>query len=1045
MKSGFLFIIKRNGTIDSFEINRVVAAITAAVIASSEDVSSEKIESIADEVLLTYKNLNKTADVETMQDIIVNTLIKNGYFAVAKCYLNYSLQRKEKRNKKYDLEIKIDFGNDVIRPFRLTWIFAKTYDLIKEHYGIPLDKHIEHIEKVTDMVVSAVYNENDNVVAVDKITEVLKAALLINKFNKIWDALSNNKSLIWDLDIVPSKASMKLIESDARIFQTLEFSTNNSNSILKIKYFDFVKSFDSLAKKCNSNVEYIKDRVMSLYVPKMHILVFYSNLISFLKSYIENNPEISFEISRMLLDCIYSVVSEKGIMNKKIPHGTFEKCIKNGVEQGIYDKRLLDFDIKKLEQVIKNNLDEKFKYISLQILLDRYLMKNLLGDIIETPQFMFMRVAMGVSLFEENKDEHAIKVYDLLSNHLYICASPVFFNAGTNTPQLSSCYLSTVADSLSGIFQSYSDNAQKSKWSGGIGTDWTNVRARGSTIKGTRGKSNGIIPFLKVYNDICIAVNQGGKRLGTGAAYLEIWHKDIEQFIDLRKNTGEERLRAHDLSLAVWIPDLFMKRAENNEEWTLFCPSEAVGLHETFGDEFESLYAKYEEMASNGIITCCKINALQLYRRILSSLFETGYPWLTFKDAANIRYMQKHAGVIKSSNLCTEIFEHTVANDVDQDPSVPEIAVCNLGSVNLCEHILGNDFDWKKLEYTVHSAIRLMDNIIDINFYPVKATETSNKRHRFLGLGQCGWHDCLIKMGIPFDSDEMIELSDKVTEFITYHAILASHELSKEKGSYPTFNGSEWSKGKVPIDLYRELAEQRKEYFEANYNQSMDWDCLRNKVKKGMRNALTCSIAPTVTVSAILGVSDSISPMYGTIYSKSNLSGSFIYISDAVYNVLKQNNLWSDTLVEDLKYYDGAISKIPYINEDIKKLLLSAFEIPVERVILAGARRQKWLDQGQSLNTFFPHKDGKKIQAAFSLAWRLGLKSMYYLKSKSATTIEKGTVDINAKGIRPEWSKLTSVASNFSLKRSNLLQDQNDVCIVNNTLCVLEEGCTSCQ
>ncbi len=789
------------------------------------------------------------------------------------------------------------------------------------------------------------------------------------------------------------------------------------------------------------NIEYdliqdIIDKAFASYKENMPILDFYNNIVSLLKKYIETDYSFSYKLSGIILNGIYKCATDGRCGAYLQPQQLdFNFYITRGILAKRLDPSLRKYDIDLLAKHIDHNRDCKFKYLGIQTLLDRYLLRDE-DKLIETPQFLFMRVAMGISANEKDPNKAAIDAYNLLSTHRFMSSTPTLFNAGTLKPQLSSCYLSTIKDSLESIFTNIAEGAYKTKWAGGLGVDWTEIRAMSSRIKGTGGLSKGIIPFIKVLNSTCVAVNQGGKRLGTCAAYLEIWHKDVESFINLRKNTGEERLRAHDLSLAIWTPDLFMKRVQEGKSWTLFCPSHVKGLHSLYGKEFEDAYVKYEEMAERKEIPSQKIEALTLYRKILSSLFETGYPWLTFKDPANIRYTQKHEGVVKSSNLCTEIFEHTKAVDSD-DPegSEAEIAVCNLGSVNLYEHLNSdNKIDYDTLKDTIRRAARMLDNVIDMNFYPVKAAKTSNMKHRFIGMGIFGWHDIMIAMKIRLDSEEAIQLADEVTEFISYHAIEASADLAQEKGSYPTFEGSEWSKGKVPFDTYKDLADARGKYMISDFSHKLDWDPIRAKVKKGMRNALTMAIAPTATIASIVGVTDSISPMFGVMYAKANLSGSFIHMADSAYRLLKELGLIGKKLTDDLKYYEGSVQNLDYIPTEVKDLLRCAFEIEPTYIIQAAARRQKWLDQGQSLNIFFPHKNGKLIQEAYTEGWLRGLKSFYYLRSRSASTIEKTTVDINAKGMRASWSKSNTASDNISVDRKEF-----------KVQCNLQDGCESCQ
>ena len=608
---------------------------------------------------------------------------------------------------------------------------------------------------------------------------------------------------------------------------------------------------------------------------------------------------------------------------------------------------------------------------------------------------------MGLALREEQREERAIEFYNLLSSFDYMSSTPTLFNSGTKHSQLSSCYLTTVPDDLHGIYGAIQDNAMLSKWAGGLGNDWTPVRGLGSQIKGTNGKSQGVVPFLKVVNDTAVAVNQGGKRKGAVCSYLETWHMDIEEFVELRKNTGDDRRRTHDMNTANWVPDLFLKRVSEDKKWTLFTPSDTPDLHDLYGRDFEKRYEEYEAQTKTGEIEFFKeVEAKELWKKMLSMVFETGHPWITFKDVCNLRSPQQHIGVVHSSNLCTEITLNT---------SQEEIAVCNLGSVNLTHHIKDNAMDEVKLEKTINTAIRMLDNVIDINFYAVEAAETSNMRHRPIGLGIMGFHDALYMLNTPYASQEAVDFADTSMEMVSYYAIKASSDLAKERGKYQSYEGSLWSQGILPLDSIKLLKESRgDDYLDIDESSTMDWGTLREKVKKqGMRNSNVMAIAPTATIANITGVSQSIEPTYQNLYVKSNLSGEFTVTNIPMVEKLKELGLWDSVMINDLKYYDGAVKGISRIPEEIKELFATAFDIEPRWLIDAASRRQKWIDQSQSLNLYIDEPNGKKLDIMYRMAWLRGLKTTYYLRSRSATTTEKSTIatgELNAvsASVQPE-------------------------------------------
>jgi ribonucleoside-diphosphate reductase alpha chain len=660
----------------------------------------------------------------------------------------------------------------------------------------------------------------------------------------------------------------------------------------------------------------------------------------------------------------------------------FGRYLRCGVERELLDPRLLEFDHARLRQALLAERDLQFNYLGLQTLYDRYLLHH--DDVrFELPQAFFMRVAMGLALNEDDRNGRAIEFYRLLSSFDFMSSTPTLFNAGTLRPQLSSCYLTTVPDDLAGIYSAIRDNALLSKFAGGLGNDWTRVRALGARIKGTNGKSQGVVPFLKVANDTAVAVNQGGKRKGAVCAYLETWHLDIEEFLELRKNTGDDRRRTHDMNTAHWIPDLFMQRVAADAEWTLFSPSDVPDLHDLYGTAFAERYRHYEAMAERGQIRLFKrVSAVSLWRRMLTMLFETGHPWLTFKDPCNLRSPQQHVGVVHSSNLCTEITLNT---------SDEEIAVCNLGSVNLAAHLDGDRLDLAKLERTVRTAMRMLDNVIDINYYSVPQAERANLRHRPVGLGLMGFQDVLHRLRIPYASPEAVEFADRSMEAISYYAIQASAELAAERGSYPSFDGSLWSQGVLPLDSIARLREARAAgELEVDLSSTLDWDALRERARRGMRNSNCLAIAPTATIANIVGVSASIEPTYQNLYVKSNLSGEFTVVNPYLVADLKARGLWDAVMVNDLKYFDGSLARIDRVPADLKRLYATAFEIDPRWLVEAAARRQKWLDQAQSLNLYMAAPSGRKLDELYRLAWVRGLKTTYYLRTLGATHMEKG-------------------------------------------------------
>ena len=782
--------------------------------------------------------------------------------------------------------------------------------------------------------------------------------------------------------------------------------------------------------KCQAN-DLFNETMRNLY-DGVHTEEIDKALVMSAKARIETEPAYTYVAARLLLNQIYEEVLPKFDSPVELPQlhrDHFADYLRQGVDADRLSPDLLKYDLAKLADAFVLERDQQFAYMGIQTIYDRYLI-HIGGTRIETPQYFYMRVSMGLAMNEANREERAIEFYHALSSFRFMSSTPTLFNAGTLHPQLSSCYLSTVDDDLESIFKLVADDARLSKWAGGLGNDWTNIRATGSHIKGTNGESQGVIPFLKVANDTAVAVNQGGKRKGAMCAYLETWHLDIEDFMDLRKNTGDERRRTPDMNTANWIPDLFMKRVKAGGEWTLFSPNDVADLHDLYGAAFEKRYAEYEAMAKDGEIKHTKtVQAEDLWRKMLMSLFETGHPWITFKDPSNVRSPQDHMGVVHSSNLCTEILLNT---------SAEETAVCNLGSVNLTAHIKDGELDEELIASTVRTAIRMLDNVIDINYYPTPEARTANMRHRPVGMGVMAFQDALYKLRIPYSSEAAVAFADRSMEMISYYAILTSSELAAERGTYESYEGSKWSRGLLPIDTIELLEQERGGSLTVDRSAQMDWTPVRESIAQhGVRNSNTMAIAPTATIANIIGVSQSIEPTYKNMYAKANLSGEFTVVNNYLVEQLKERNLWDAQMVQDLKYYDGSVLKIDRIPDDMKDIFRTSFEIDSKWLIACAARRQKWIDMGQSLNLYFDlrqvpegGKTGRILSDMYFFAWEAGLKTTYYLRTLGATNIEKSTVDINRYGVQPEWMKNKSASSDV---------------VTAPTCSILDPECEACQ
>ncbi|MEV5297862.1 ribonucleoside-diphosphate reductase subunit alpha [Amycolatopsis methanolica] len=714
-------------------------------------------------------------------------------------------------------------------------------------------------------------------------------------------------------------------------------------------------------------------------------------LIMAARTLVEREPNYSAVTARLLLDKLrgealsHLAGEPRQASQAELDYPAyFRGYLRHAIELELVDPELARFDLDKVTAAIRPERDLDFGFLGLQTLYDRYFLHEQ-GTRFELPQAFFLRVAMGLALREDDREARAVEFYDLLSSFDFMASTPTLFNSGTTRAQLSSCFLTTVEDSLDAIFQSYKNNALLAKYSGGLGNDWTPVRGLGAHIKGTNGTSQGVVPFLKIANDTAVAVNQGGKRKGAACAYLETWHIDVEEFLDLRKNTGDDRRRTHDMNTANWVPDEFLRRVEADAQWTLFSPDETPDLHDLYGNAFAQRYREYEAAADRGEIRVFRrVRAVELWRRMLTMLFETGHPWITFKDPCNLRSPQQHAGVVHSSNLCTEITLNTSAD---------EVAVCNLGSVNLARHVTADGLDTAKLERTVRTAVRMLDNVVDINFYTIPEARRSNLRHRPVGLGLMGYQDALFTLGLPVDGPEAVEFADRSMEHLSYHAIAASAQLAQERGAYETFEGSLWSQGVLPLDSLRLLAEARQgDALDVDSSSTLDWDALREVVRGGMRNSNVMAIAPTATISNICGVGQSIEPLFQNLYVKSNMSGDFTVVNPHLVAALKERGLWDEAMVADLKYFDGSLAQIDRVPADLKRLYATAFEIDSRWLVDAASRRQKWIDQAQSINLYIAAPSGRKLDELYRYAWRKGLKTTYYLRAKAATSVEKSTL-----------------------------------------------------
>jgi len=886
--------------------------------------------------------------------------------------------------------------NGKVTPFdhsKIMVAIAKAFLAVEGGTAAASTRVHENVELLTTQVVDALMRRvmENSTIHIEDIQDQVELALMREGHHKVARAYVLYRAA----RASEREAQQKQSPSDAKTIH-LE-RQNGSRQPLNQKHLQALVE-ESTQGLDNVDKEVLMDAIQRNIFDGMKEKDYRLALVMSARGMIENEPNYSQVAARILLDnarhealsFVEGISTEATQLDMAIRYAEyFPTYIHKAAELDLLDEELGRYDLELLARAIKPENDHEFTYLGLQTLYDRYFIHH--EDIrFELPQAFFMRVAMGLAINEVDRESRAIEFYELLSSFDFMSSTPTLFNSGTLRPQMSSCYLTTVPDSLDGIYDAMKDNALLSKYAGGLGNDWTSVRGLGSYIKGTNGASQGVIPFLKVANDTAVAVNQGGKRKGAVCAYLETWHIDIEDFIELRKNTGDERRRTHDMNSANWIPDLFMKRVTEEANWTLFSPEEVPDLHGLISKAFEKAYDAYEAKAARGEMRNYKIvSALELWRKMLGMLFETGHPWITFKDPCNIRYTNQHMGVVHSSNLCTEITLHTNAT---------EIAVCNLGSINLAQHVNadGSALDDEKLKRTIHTAMRMLDNVIDYNYYSVPQARKSNLRHRPVGMGIMGFTDALHQLNLAYASEEAVAFADRSMEVVSYYAIEASSNLATERGRYTSFEGSLWSQGVLPIDSLQLLKEDRGEqYLQVDESTSMDWAKLRQMVREqGMRNSNVLAIAPTATIANICGVSQGIEPNYQNLYVKSNLSGEFVVMNDYLADDLKALGLWDEVMVNDLKYYDGSVQAIERVPEHIKVKYTTAFEIDSRWLIEAAARRQKWIDQAQSLNLYMAEPSGKKLDNLYKLAWVRGLKTTYYLRSMGASHVEKSTESI---------------------------------------------------
>jgi ribonucleoside-diphosphate reductase alpha chain len=1051
-------VVKRSGALVPFRRDRIARAIELAFRATKElgetgqlpadlqavveSVTNEVVEAVAIEAA---KGASVT--VEGIQDLVEVKLMKGGHFDVGRNYIIYRDEQKATReDSPRNLKVVRRDGKTAVRfnPMKIASAIERAFRASLKLEGQTPAEVITNVNTLTNNVVARVVEiaATGAQVDIETIQDEVERQMMAGGYYQIAkDFIIYRAARAARREVEGVEAEVVEPVIEVAPGTTFKATAKDGKQVsltegeLRKRIVHACKGLESIA----SSEEVLQEAVKNFYEGIKLDEVDQATIMA-ARAKIEKDPAYSYVAARLLLDVIYREtmgVDAHSAKLEKSHQQYFKDCLAKAVSVERMDSKLLDFDLDKLSKAMKLERDHEFAYLGLQTLYDRYLIHH--EDVrLETPQIFWMRVSMGLSVNEgDRKNERAIEFYDVLSQALFTSSTPTLFNAGTLHPQLSSCYLTTISDDLQHIFKCVADDAQLSKWAGGLGNDWTNVRATGSRIKGTNGRSQGVIPFLKVANDTAVAVNQGGKRKGAMCAYLESWHLDIEDFLELRKNTGDERRRTHDMNTANWIPDLFMKRVAENGSWTLFSPSDAPDLHDLYGKKFETRYVEYEKKAERGELKLFKkIEAVALWRKMLSMLFETGHPWITFKDPSNLRSPQDHVGVVHSSNLCTEILLNT---------SPEETAVCNLGSINMVKFVDKNGLNEELLAKTVRTAVRMLDNVIDINFYPTAEAKNANLRHRPIGLGLMGFQDALYAQRISYASPGAVKFADESMEMISYYAILASTELAQEKGAYSTYKGSKWDRGLLPIDTIQVLEDERGGNLEVDRSSRLNWQVVRDAVKKhGVRNSNTMAIAPTATISNITGVSQSIEPNYKHLYAKSNLSGEFIVHNTFLVDELKALGLWDEDMIDDLKYFDGSIQEIERIPEDIKQIYLTAFEIEPEWLIECGSRRQKWIDMGQSLNLYMAEPSGKKLNDMYMQAWKKGLKTTYYLRSLGATQIEKSTTDINRRGLQPRWMKNKSASSEIVVERKAVPETTKPKSEVPK-VCGLDGDCESCQ
>ncbi len=1043
-------VVKRNGSLVPFRRDRIQRALDAAFrdtkkVLLEDPYYSELqklVNKVTDQVVDHLTDLaakGACLTVEGIQDMVEVTLMKAGYHDVARDYIVYRSERKKIRSgAPENLKIMRKDGSLVrFNPMKVASSIEESFRRVQQIHGSSPDELVDAVRRMTDSVVEQALElaKEGTTLHAATIQDAIEHTLMREGFFEVAkDCILHHSRLVEEHGLpIVEKQPAAALSTGRSVTITLEGGEKRTLSESQL--------FSQIQFACRGLTQ--TDPALLL---EMTFNNFYEGMkasevdlsaIMAARSMIEREPCYSQVAARLLLDVTYREAMGISANDPNLDQH-YRNYFKSYLDHGIAIERLSpelkSFDLDRITSALVIERDDLLQYLGIQNLHDRYFIHDNERRI-ETPQIFWMRVAMGVALKEEKKEERAIEFYELLSTFHFTSATPTLFNAGTTHSQLSSCYLSTVMDDLGHIFKLIADNAQLSKWAGGIGNDWTNVRAAGSWIKGTNGKSQGVIPFLKVANDTAVAVNQGGKRKGVACCYLETWHLDIEDFLELRKNTGDERRRTHDMNTANWIPDLFMKRVKEGGHWTLFSPCDTPDLHHIYGSEFEKRYTEYERMAESGELKLHKrVEALTLWRKMLSMLFETGHPWITFKDPSNIRSPQDHMGVVHSSNLCTEILLNS---------SAEETAVCNLGSINLGLHIRDGKLNEERLAKTIRTAIRMLDNVIDNNFYPTVEARTANLRHRPIGMGLMGFQDALYLLDISYASHEAVEFADRSMEMISYYAILASSELAQERGPYPSYKGSKWDRGWLPIDTIGLLERERGLTIEMDRSSRMDWSLVRESIRRhGMRNSNTMAIAPTATISNIIGTTQSVEPMYKHLFVKSNLSGDFTIPNVYLVEKLRSLGLWDNEMLDDLKYFDGVISEIDRIPDEVKRIYLTAFEIEPEWIIECASRRQKWIDMGQSLNLYLSQPSGKKMHDMYMLAWNKGLKTTYYLRTLAATQIEKSTTDINKRGLQPRWMKNQSASSSIRVEREETSEPDFSSAPKS---CSLDGDCESCQ